>query len=364
MNVKTILRELEKLAPPVYQESYDNAGLIVGDFAMEVTGVLLCLDSIEAVVEEALAKGCNLIVAHHPIVFSGLKRLNGNNYVERTIIKAIKNDIAIYAIHTNLDNVMAGVNRKIADKLGLQNLQILAPKSGLLQKLYTFCPESHADAVRDALFEAGAGNIGNYDECSFNLKGTGTFRGGTETQPFIGQPGTRSEEPEIKLEVILPAARQRQVIAALNKSHPYEEVAYDVVALENEWQEVGSGMVGYLPEALSEVDFLQHLKTAMQTQCIRHTALLDQPIEKVAVCGGAGRFLLSHAKRSGAQIFITSDFKYHEFFDADNDLIIADIGHYESEQFTAEILHTLLTEKFPNFAVRLSDINTNPINYF
>lgn len=364
MNVRTLTRALEELAPPSLQESYDNAGLIVGDPNMEVSGVLLCLDSTEAVIDEAIARGCNLVVAHHPIVFGGLKRFNGSNYVERTVIKAIKADVAVYAIHTNLDNVFEGVNRKIAEKLGLTGLQILSPKKGFLKKLFTYCPEEQADDVRNALFAAGAGSIGDYDECSFNQSGTGTFRGGPDTIPYKGERGIRAAEPELKIEVIFPAVVQSKVIAALKEAHPYEEVAYDILTLDNTWDRVGSGMVGELADPMPESDFLAHLKANMQTKCIRHTALLGSEVKRVAVCGGAGRFLLNRAQAAGAQFFVTADFKYHEFFDAEDKLVIADIGHYESEQFTAELILDFLTKKFPTFAVRLSEINTNPINYF
>lgn len=352
------------MAPPFYQESFDNSGLITGHPDMQITGALICLDSTEAVIDEAISAGCNLVIAHHPIVFSGIKKLNGKNYVERTLIKAIRNDIAIYAIHTNLDNVRDGVNRKIADQLMLQNTRILAPRRGVLQKLVTYCPDDIAENVRTALFEAGAGAIGNYDECSFNIRGTGTFRGNDQSSPVVGVKGVRSQEPETRIEVIFESFRQSEVMKALRRAHTYEEIAYDIYNLDNQYNNVGSGLVGELSNAMDSGDFLKHVKSAMKTACIRYTAPPAKPIQRVAVCGGSGSFLLGEAIRAGADAFITADFKYHQFFDADGRILIADIGHYESEQFTKELIYDSLYGKFTTFALHLSGLNTNPINYF
>ncbi len=364
MKIQDIARCLETFAPLSLQESYDNCGLIVGNPQQEVTKALLCLDSTEAVVDEAIATGCNLIIAHHPIVFSGLKKLNGKNYIERTVIKAIKNDIAIYAIHTNLDNVAQGVNQKIGEKLGLKNLQILSPKKQLLKKLATYVPEADAETVRNALFAAGAGNINNYTKCSFNIAGTGTFEGNEQSKPTIGEPGKTATVQEQKIEVVFPAYSEGKIIQALKTAHPYEEVAYDIYMLENVWQEVGSGMVGELTEPVSEENFLQTIKDKLNAPMVRHTPLLGKIVKKVAVCGGSGSFLLPDAIVAEADIFITADFKYHQFFDAEGKIVIADIGHYESEQYTPELIQRLLSEKLPTFATLFSKINTNPINYF
>ena len=363
MIIQEVIRYLESVAPPSYQESYDNAGLIVGHPEMELTGVLLCLDSLETVVDEAILKNCNLIIAHHPIVFSGLKRFNWRTYIERTVMKAIKNDIAIYAAHTNLDNVRTGVNARISDQLGLTNTQILAPKGGTLKKLFTFIPTSKADQVRNALFAAGAGKIGNYDEASFNLVGAGTFRPQNGANPYIGQVGKRHMEAEVKLEVIFQQHLQSKIIRALLNNHPYEEVAYDIVSLDNKNNEIGSGMVGDLPEPMDEKTFLKFVKTEMNTPVIRHSALLNKPVKRVAVCGGAGSFLLNRAIGAGADIFITADYKYHQFFDADGQIVIADIGHFESEQFTIDLFYDLLSKKFNNFALHKTEVNTNPVKY-
>jgi dinuclear metal center YbgI/SA1388 family protein len=364
MKLSEILNVLEEFAPLQRQESYDNAGLLTGNTEMEIHSALICLDCTEAVVEEAIHKNCNLIIAHHPIIFSGIKKLNGKNYVERTVIKAIKNDIAIYAAHTNLDNVLHGVNKKIAEKLGLTELKVLAPKKGLLRKLITFCPNAQSEKVRSALFEAGAGNISNYDSCSFNSEGIGTFRGNAFTNPYAGKKEELHRETETRIEVIFTVENERRVLNALFSSHPYEEVAYDVIPLENEANFSGSGMIGLLPNPVSEIEFLEHIKKTFGCKTIRHTALRGKTLQRVAVCGGAGSFLLKNAINSNSDIYISSDFKYHEFFDAEGKIIIADIGHYESEQFTGEIFYELLKKKFPIFALRFSEINTNPVNYF
>ncbi len=363
MKLRDITDHLESIAPLSYQESYDNAGLITGNKEMDVKGALLCLDSTEEVIDEAIKLKCNLVIAHHPIVFSGLKKFNGNTYVERVIIKAIQNNIAIYAAHTNLDNVTGGVNTKIAEKLGLKNVKILAPKKGLLKKLVTFCPADKAPKVREALFAAGAGMIGNYDECSFNTLGRGTFRPGEGSNPYVGKKGKRQEENELRIEVIFPGHIEKKLIAALIKAHPYDEVAHDIIALDNGHIRVGSGMIGELAKEQEALKFLEFLKKTMKTGAIRHTRVLPKKVKKIAVCGGSGSFLLKDAIAAGADVFVTSDYKYHQFFDADGKLIIADIGHYESEAFTKELFYDILKGNFPTFALHLSKINTNPVNY-
>lgn len=362
--IKEIITELEKLAPLPYQEDYDNAGLLVGSPQTTVTGILFTLDITEEIVEEAIAKQCNLVVAHHPIIFKGLKKLNGKNYVERTVIKAIKNDVALYATHTNLDHVVGGVNWQIAERLGLQNIKILAPKRQLLTQLAFFCPIENTQAVLDALFEAGAGAIGEYQHCSFRGEGLGTFLPGSNANPAIGSQGKLETVHEHRVEVMLPSHLQGQVLAALKRAHPYEEVAYYLTQLENENQEVGAGAIGELPEALDSHSFLWHLKDNMQADVVKHTEPTGKPIRRVAVCGGAGSFLLRNAIGAGADAFITADYKYHEFFDADGRIMICDIGHYESEVFTKNLLFNYISRKFSNFALCLSEVSTNPVRYF
>ena len=364
MKISEITQHLETFAPPHFQESYDNSGLIVGNASAECTGVLISLDAIETIIDEAIAKKCNLVVAHHPIIFRGLKKLNGNNYVERTIIKAIKNDIAIYAIHTNLDNIKKGVNNKIAEKIGLKNLQILQPKENILKKLITFAPLDKAEDLRKALFDAGAGELGKYSECSFNTEGLGTFKPLKGADPFVGEIGKRHEEKELKIEIIFPVYLEHKIIQAMIKAHPYEEVAYDIISLGNYLSDVGSGLIGELDEEMDEKAFLAKIKSTFGLKIIKHTALKGNNVKKVAVCGGSGSFLIPVAITNKADVYITADIKYHEFFDADSRLVVADIGHYESEQFTIDLLDDILREKYPNFAVLKTEVNTNPVNYY
>lgn len=364
MKIAEIIQLLEEMAHPSLQESYDNAGLITGNKDWECSGIICSLDATESIIAEAIQKKCNLVIAHHPIIFKGLKRLNGKNYVERVIISAVKHDIAIYAIHTNLDNVIAGVNGRIASVLGLQRCGILLPKPSCLRKLFTFVPDDNAEAVRQAIFDAGGGHIGNYSECSFNSTGTGTFKAGENTDPYVGEAGKQHQENETRIEVLFPEFLERKIIYAMKSAHPYEEVAYDIVPLTNNHPGIGSGLVGHLSEPVDINLFLEKLKTAFNVPVVRHTGITKQSIEKVAICGGAGSFLIPSALASGADVFVTADMKYHEFFDADGRILIADIGHYESEQFTVSLLQEFLAEKFPTFAVLKTEVNTNPVHYF
>jgi dinuclear metal center YbgI/SA1388 family protein len=363
MLLKHITHFIESVAPLAFQESYDNAGLIIGHPDDEISGILITLDITEEILDEAISKKLNLIVCHHPIIFSGIKKLNGKNYIERCVAKAIKNDIAIYAAHTNLDSVFGGVNSKICEKLELQNCRILAPTSGFLKKLVTFVPVADAEKVRKAIFEAGAGHIWNYDSCSFSQTGNGTFRGNDQTNPYVGEKNQLHSEEETRIETVFPKHIQSKVIQALLQAHPYEEVAYDIYPLDNEYTQAGIGMIGELQEPVDELDFLRKIKAAFNCEVVKHTQLLGKPIQKVAVCGGSGSTYLGKAMAQKADIFISGDFKYHQFFDAENQIIVADIGHYESEQFTKEVFYELLTKKFPKFAVHLSDFSTNPVSY-
>lgn len=364
MHISDVIAHLEALAPPAYQEHYDNAGLLTGSPGWECRGAMVTLDATEEVILEAVARGCNLVVAHHPIIFQGLKKITGRNYVERAVIAAIKQDIAIYAVHTNLDNVMTGgVNGRIADKLGLERRQVLLPRGGTLCKLICFVPVEQAEAVREAVFGAGAGHIGKYSECSWGSEGMGTFKGGEGAQPFAGQVGLRHSEREVRLEVILPAHLSRGVIRAMIAAHPYEEVAYDLVPLANEQEGIGAGLVGDLALPVEEEALLERLCGIFGIPVVRHTRLTGRPVRRVAVCGGAGSFLIPSALDWGANFYITSDVKYHEFFDANDRLVVADIGHFESEQFTVDLLIGYLREKFSNFAVLKSDVRTNPVHY-
>jgi dinuclear metal center YbgI/SA1388 family protein len=363
MKVGDIVSILEGFAPLALQEDYDNSGLIVGSKDSEVDKILLSIDVTPEVVREAISKGANLIIAHHPIVFRGLKRFNGSNYVERVVLDAIKNDIAIYASHTNIDSVEGGVSYRIAQRLGLEDVKILRPINDNLVKLVTFVPNDFAQKVRDAIFSAGAGVIGNYDSCSYNVNGFGSFRANETTNPFVGQKGEIHFEPEVRVETIVPRHLLKNCISALLNSHPYEEVAYDVYPIELPYPKAGLGAVGVLPKPVEFDKFLLQVKQKFNAKCVRFTNPVSDSVSKVAICGGSGIELLRDAIASGAQVFITADVKYHQFFDAENRISIVDIGHFESEQFTVDIFYDLLTKKLSNFAILKSEVNTNPINY-
>lgn len=364
MKVKDIIKELEEFAPLCLQESYDNAGLVIGNPDMKVNAVLCTVDITPEVIEEALGLNANLIVSHHPLIFGNLKSLSGNTYTDSLIIKAVKNDLAIYASHTNLDNIAEGVNHIICQKLGLINTRILSPAKGLLFKLVTFVPADYADSLREALFSAGAGHIGNYDSCSYSLEGRGTFRGNEKTNPFAGEKGKLHVENEVRIETIVPKPLLNQVVDALTSAHPYEEVAYDIYPLENRYNSVGSGIVGEFAEALPHKKFMALLRKVFQIPVIRYSGTERKEYKRIALCGGSGSFLTGKAAGAKADAFLTADIKYHQFFEVPDKLLICDIGHYESEQFTKEIFYSLLTKKFSTFAVHLSSIVTNPIKYF
>lgn len=363
MKLSEITAFLDSEIPLTLQESYDNCGLLIGNKIDEISGVLICLDITEEVLEEASAQNCNLIISHHPLIFSGLKSLTGKTQTERLVLTAIQQNLAIYALHTNLDNHSMGVNRMLCEKLGILNAQILKPQSGNLRKLVTFCPISHAEQVREAIFNAGAGHIGNYDSCSFIAEGNGTFRALQGAVPFVGKLGVLHIEPEIRIETIIPSFLETEIVSALVKAHPYEEVAYDIYPLGNSNSQTGAGMIGNLPHAVLAEDFLLEVKKILNLGCVRHTTLKNKFVQRIAVCGGSGSFLIKDAISSDADIYMTGDIKYHDFFIPENRIILADIGHYESEQFTKELIYTLLKKKFTTFALFISGTNTNPVNY-
>ena len=363
MIIQHITDFLEHRFPLSLQESYDNCGLTYGHKKTALKGVLISLDVTEKIVEEAISKNCNLIISHHPVIFKGLKKINGSNMSERVIELCIRHEIALYAIHTNLDNHKEGVNKRIADKIGLVNTHILLPKKGTLVKLSVFVPEESTHTLSQAMFEAGAGSIGNYTECSFQSKGQGTYKPNKNAKPSKGNINQNSIENEMKLEFLVPLDRIGGVLHAMKTKHPYEEVAHDIVPLLNEQQDMGSGMIGTLKNPMSTETFLKTIKKTFEAGIIKHTSLIHNEIKTVAVCGGTGSFLIEQARRKKADIFISSDIKYHEFFDANEELIIVDIGHYESEQFTINLIYENLKEKFSNFALHLTEVNTNPVKY-
>ena len=370
MKIKEILSHLEEMAPLAYAEDFDNVGLLVGDSNTEATGVLICHDALESVIEEAIAKKCNLVVCFHPILFSGLKKITGKNYVERSIVKAIKNDIAIYAVHTALDNHLEGVNKIFCDALGLKNTKILVPKQNFIQKLVTYTLPENVEKLRNSLFDAGAGKIGNYEDCSFTSQGFGTYMGNENSNPSMGERFEFVETQEIKIEVTFEKYHQNKILKALFTNHVYEEVAYEIYDLQNSHQNIGLGMIGELETEMEEKAFLEFVKNKMQCGGIRHSQFLGKPIRKVAVLGGAGSFAIKNAIMAGADIFLTADLKYHQFYEAENQMILADIGHFESERYTKNYIFDYLTKKIPNFApdstlggIVLSEENTTPVKY-
>jgi dinuclear metal center YbgI/SA1388 family protein len=363
MKIKEILSILEEMAPLAYAEDFDNVGLLVGNKEEVTTGVLVCHDALESVIDEAIAKNCNLVVCFHPILFSGLKKITGKNYVERSILKAIKNDIAIYSVHTALDNHKNGVNKIFCDALGLKKTKVLVPKPNFIQKLVTYTVPENVEQVRNALFDAGAGKIGNYEDCSFNSQGIGTYMGNEDSNPEIGARFEFVEAQEIKIEVTFEKHLQSKILKALFSNHVYEEIAYEIYDLQNTHQNIGLGMIGELETPMTETDFLLFVKDKMQCGGIRHSSLLGKPIKKVAVLGGSGSFAIKNAIQAGVDVFLTSDLKYHNFYEAENQIVLADIGHFESERYTKNYIVDFLKEKITNFAIVLSEENTNPVKY-
>lgn len=363
MQIKDVISILEQMAPLAYAEDFDNVGLLVGDAQANLTGVLVAHDALEEVIEEAIAKKCNLLVCFHPIIFSGLKKLTGKDYVQRAVMKAIRNDIAIFAVHTALDNHKEGVNKIICDQLGLINPRILSPKTQFIKKLITYAPLKYFQNVLDALHQAGAGNIGNYSQCSFSLSGEGRYMPMPGSTPTSGKIGELAVESEQRIEVTFEAYKQSAVLAALRKAHSYDEIAYEIYQTDNVHQEIGLGMVAELPHEMDERDFLHWVSDRMQAPGIRHSALLGKPIKKVAVLGGSGAFAIPAAKAANADVLVTSDLKYHDYFQAEGQLIVMDIGHFESERYTKNYIVDFLKKKITNFAISLSEVNTNPVKY-
>lgn len=363
MKIKEIISVLEEMAPLAYAEDFDNVGLLVGNQDSEATGVLVCHDALESVIDEAIAKKCNLVVCFHPILFSGMKKITGKNYVERSVIKAIKNDIAIYAVHTALDNHQDGVNKIFADALGLIKTKILIPKQNFIRKLITYTIPENAEKLRNSLFDAGAGNIGNYENCSFNSNGIGTYKGNEHSNPEIGERFEFMESNEMKIEVTFEKHLENKILKTLFNNHVYEEVAYEIYDLKNVNQNIGLGMIGELPISMSEKNFLNFVKDKMQSNGIRHSALLNKPIKKVAVLGGSGSFAINSAIQAQVDVFLTADLKYHQFYEAENQVLLVDIGHFESERYTKNYIVDFLIKKIPNFAIILSEENTNPVKY-
>ena len=364
VSLSEIIELIEGIAPLSLQESYDNSGLLLGSSDKIVNKALIALDLSEDVMTEAVETGADLILTHHPFIFEPIRKINGTTPCERIIQMGIKNEIAVYSAHTNLDNSKLGMNRMFCEQLGLVNFSILKPMKEVLRKLVVFCPKDYAETVRSALFGAGAGHIGNYEYCSFNSNGTGTFRGLEGSNPFAGVQGHLHYEEEIRIETVFPAYIEKMVLQAMFKAHPYEEIAYDIYPLANEYAYAGSGMIGEFESEKALTTFFSEVKEIFSVSLIRHSGFTRNTVKKVAVCGGSGSFLIKDAIAAGADVFLSSDIKYHQFQQAEGQIVIADIGHYESEQYIKNYLLTELIKKFPKFAVALAKNCSNSVKYF
>ncbi len=364
MKLKEVVQNIEEVFQMSLAESYDNVGLLCGNPDRDVAGILVAHDALEIVVDEAIEKNLNLIVCFHPIIFSGLKTLTGKNYVEKSILKAIENKIAIFAIHTAFDNDGLGVNFGICEKLELINQQILMPKQEQLLQLSVHVPRENAVELKDALFSAGAGNVGNYDECSFTISGEGSFRPLEGANPYSGSLNEREIADEVLISVIAEKFKLNKIVAAMKSAHPYEEVAYQIVELKNENHHVGLGRFGDLETEMEAEEFLKMVKGKFGLNVIRHSNILDKKIKRVGVLGGSGASGIAAAKRAKCDAYLTGDLKYHDFFQAENEMLLCDIGHFESEQFVVHQIFDILSEKFPKFAISKSVEKTNPVNYF
>ena len=362
--LKTLLDNIEGWAPLALQEDYDNAGLILGNPQATVHKALVCLDITPEVVDEAIQLHADLVISHHPAIFKGIKRINPASRLGYMIKQSLCHDIAWYAMHTNLDNTLDGVNSYLAKQLGLQTPRPLIPLKGLYGKLQVYVPSSHAEQLRQALAEAGCGISPKYDHCSFSSQGEGRLRALENARPFVGEPGQLHVEPECKIECLYPVHKTRQVMAVLLASHPYEEPAFDLMPLENTAADKGSGIIGILETPCTETAFLDRLKTLTGVPCIRHSGFKGRQIRKVALCGGSGGSFIHAACGQGADVYITGDLKYHDFTDAETGTWLVDIGHHESEQFAKQLIFNHLTKNFPNFAVSISEQGMNPVSYY
>ncbi|MBP5687674.1 MAG: Nif3-like dinuclear metal center hexameric protein [Muribaculaceae bacterium] len=362
MKVKEITDAIEAVAPLYLQESWDNSGMQVGDQDSEVTGVVLCTDVREEIVDEAIERGANMIISHHPLLFRGLKKIVGRSYQERIVAKAIKNDITIYCAHTNMDSAVGGVNFKMAEKLGMTGVRVLDPQQGTQRKIVVFVPTEAVAMVEKAMCDAGAGRLGNYDNCTYSMNGEGHYRALDGAEPWAGKVGEKHSEPEVRLEVLVHKALCGRVVAAMIKAHPYEEPAFDIIALENGDKYAGLGVIGDV-EPQDARGFLEKVKNAFEVEAVRYSGNLDRQVRRVAMCGGAGADFIGLAMSQGADVYITGDMKYHEFQGNEERIILADIGHYESEHYTKEIFYDIISKKNPNFAVDFAKSEKNQVKY-
>jgi hypothetical protein len=262
-----------------------------------------------------------------------------------------------------MDKCVGGVNFRIAQKLGLKNIRVLAPEENYIYKIVTYVPQSHIEQVRQAMWSAGAGTIGNYDCCSYSSEGNGTFRAQVGCNPFVGEIDKLHTEPELRLEMVVPKDKSGRVVAAIHSAHPYEEPAIDILPLANDYEQLGLGCIGELEQPITETAMLHYIKDKLNVQYIRHTQISDRLISRVALCGGSGAEFISQAIREKAGIYITADVKYHDFFNTENQIVIADVGHFESEQCIKEVFYEQISKNFINFAILMAECDKSPVEY-
>jgi dinuclear metal center YbgI/SA1388 family protein len=370
ITVAEIAAALEAWAPPASKLDYDNVGLQVGDARREAASVLVALDLTAAVVEEARETGADLVVTHHPLLFRPLKKLTADDPAGALALRLAEHGIAYYAIHTNLDAAPGGVSFALAGRLGLEGIRFLEPSEESLVKLVTFAPAAHAEAVRRAMAEAGAGHIGDYEACAFTIRGTGHFRPGERANPFIGEAGGAEEAvEEVRIEAEVMRWDLGRVVRAMKAAHPYEEVAYDVYPVEQPATRVGFGAVGFLQAPTTLEAFLAVVAARLDAAALRYSGDPAMPVRTVAVCGGAGASLIPRALAAGADAFVTADVTYHRFFeplDAEGRprMALVDAGHYETEALTEPLLVDWLAHHFPDLAVRKTRHRTSPMRTF
>lgn len=362
--LKTLLAGLEQWVPFVWQENYDNAGLILGDPNQQIRKALVCFDVTPEVVDEAVRNEADLILSHHPAIFKGIKRINPASRLGYMLKQSLCHDIAWCALHTNLDNTLSGVNSWLCEHLGLQEVRPLVPLQGIYGKLQVYVPEAYAEKLRQALAEAGCGAGTKYDTCSYTSRGEGRFRAGSQAHPFTGRIGELHCEAECKIECLYPLHKTRQVLDVLRTNHPYEEPAFDLLPLQNEAVEQGAGAIGILPETMQERELLDKLKELTGVHCIRHSGFQGRRIKKIALCGGSGGSFIANACGQKADVYITGDLKYHDFTDTEPGTWLVDIGHFESEKFAMELIFRFIRKNFPNFAVSISEQAKNPVSFY
>ncbi|MBI4536287.1 MAG: Nif3-like dinuclear metal center hexameric protein [Ignavibacteriae bacterium] len=367
MTVREIQDVIEHWAPREIAWGQDNVGLQIGNPASRLLGILIALDVTEKIITEARRHRANLIISHHPLLFKAPRSITPRNQVGRCIDALVKSGIALYSAHTNLDFAHGGTSWAIAEALGLTAVDFLYKPYKVQRKIVTFVPTDHVDRVAVAMAEAGAGRIGNYDNCSFRMLGTGTFKANERANPVVGSKNVLEKVAETRLEMVVDQWLVPGVLKALKQAHPYEEVAHDVYPTENESDAFGMGIIGMLVRPMTLKSLLALIKKKLGARALRCTGSLNHKVSRIAACGGSGSELLDEAVRARADAFITADVKYHTFHDANGRIALIDAGHYETEHLVVQTMAKKLAQEMrrmrihvPVFASRTS---TNPIVY-